>query len=91
MSNRVKGIMLAAAAQEGSDEAMPPPAAAPVVPSAAPEWEQLDDDSLPNSMAVAAGLTNLAIRAREVKDGVILIGRLRVSEVESRSWGSPTC
>ncbi|KAI3434469.1 hypothetical protein D9Q98_002546 [Chlorella vulgaris] len=78
MSNRVKGIMLAAAAQEGSDEAMPPPAAAPVVPSAAPEWEQLDDDSLPNSMAVAAGLTNLAIRAREVKDGVILIGRLRV-------------
>lgn len=88
MSNRLKGIMHQAA-QEG--DVAPVTAASDAViqqqNQQPPQWEKhrpdadQGDDTLPSSAAVAAGLTDPAMRRREVKDGVILIGRMRVSSV----------
>lgn len=82
MSNRMKGIMQQAAA-EGA-RAQPQAAAAAGVVEL--QDQQHKDDTLPSSAAIVAGLRDSAMRRRELQDGVILIGRLRVSASTRLVW-----
>ena len=79
MSNRLKGIMHQAASEEAEAAQRVPPAA----PAASQQQQQQQqagrgDDSAPSTAALEAGYSNPAVRRREVKDGVTLVGRMQV-------------
>lgn len=80
MSNRLKGLVQQAASDDATGQQTAAPGAAyharsrsVALTSAAQQ-----DEGLPSSAAVAAGLMDPAMRRREMQDGVILIGRMRV-------------
>lgn len=79
MSNRLKGLVQQAASDGAGQSAADDAGQAHLegIPVAQPPPQQ--DDGLPSSAAVAAGLMDPAMRRREMQDGVILIGRMRVS------------
>lgn len=70
MSNRLKGLMHQAA--------LDVPVHAPSPPEGGLHQKPQMDDTLPSSVAVATGLTDPNMRRREIKDGVILVGRMKV-------------
>jgi hypothetical protein len=75
MSNRFKGLMHQAASEEAE-------AAQRVIPAAPTAIQQQQarrgDDSVPSTAALEAGYTDPAVRRRQVKDGVTLVGRMQV-------------
>ena len=84
MSNRLKGLVQQAASDDatGQQTAAPDAAHHAGSRSVALTSPAQQDEGLPSSAAVAAGLMDPAMRRREMQDGVILIGRMRV-----RSYG----
>ena len=76
MSNRLKGLMHQAASEEAEAAQRAPPTA----PAATQQQQQAGrgDDSAPSTAALEAGYMDPAVRRRQVKDGVTLVGRMQV-------------
>lgn len=90
MSNRLKGLMQQAASDMPVHAVAFPEGAQQQSHRQHPMVQQNRrlDETLPSSAAVAAGLTDPSMRRREVKDGVILVGRMRVRWFPGRCHGS---
>lgn len=80
LSNHVKGLMQQAALLDVKGQ-QAPSVGGLTASLHEPQLGHQEDDSLPSSSAMADGLTNPAIQARQVKDGVILVGRMRASAI----------
>lgn len=80
MSNHMRGLVQQAAANDVPAQQPPTKQQQQQQP-----WQQQQqqpgkphDDTLPSSAAVAAGLMDPTMRRREMQDGVMLVGRMRV-------------
>ena len=78
MSNPLKGLVQQAASDDAAEKQPASAEAARHPEGNVTPIPPQQDDSLPSSAAVAAGLMDPAMRRREMQDGVILIGRMRV-------------
>ena len=78
LSNRMRGIMRQPELEIGGAAGQQSEAGRTLLAGDRAQKGVREDDGLPSTAAVAAGFTDTAMRQRRVKDGVIMVGHMRV-------------